>query len=114
MDGSRTAFAAARGMIFIQHQSRVFGMQLPIYDNDSIGVYTGSRHEIATLTGAIVRQLIEHHLASVALQHAVASSISVGAELPPTPYRRSLLRMPLDQPAREERAVARRARRRRA
>lgn len=102
--------ATPRGMIFVQHQSRTFGMQIPIYETDMIRVYTPSRHEIAALSGAIVLRLIEHYLAGVALEHAIAHSVTDGLQLPPTPYRRALVHM--DQPVRDMRAVARRSRKR--
>lgn len=95
-------------MIFT-HYSRVFGVQLPIQDGDTIRVVDASYQEIAVLDGMLVRQILEHHLAAVALQHALGVEVHRPIE---TPYRRALARITLNRDVREMRAVDRRSRKR--
>lgn len=96
-------------MINITHECRVWGMQLPIAENDTIRVTDHQRYEIAVLDGTFLRQLLEHHLAGVALQQALATEVQRPVA---TPYRRQLVRAVLARETKEMRAVQRRSRKR--
>ena len=97
-------------MLRLVHVCRSEGLQLPIADHDCIKVVDAMCYEIVLLDGALLRQLVEHHLAGVALQQALAVGVQRPVE---SPYRRPLARLALDRAQQAQRALARRSRKRR-
>ena len=93
--------------MIVSHYSRTFGMKLPVADGDTFYVVDAQHHEIATLEGHLVRQILEHHLAVVALDLAVGRAVT---RPPATPYRKALAAVPFTSEQKLQRAALRRAR----
>ena len=95
-------------MIFhIIHVCRSAGVQLTIADHDAIKIVDALLYEVVVFDGALLRQLVEHHLMGVALQQSLA--VEVQRPLI-SPYRRPLARLSLDRQIQATRALARRSR----
>jgi hypothetical protein len=85
--------------MILSHVSRVFGVRLPIHDNDLIVVLDNavSCRPVAELEGELLLQIIQHHLTGLALQATLAQ-------------RKPLALVPFSAAQREAHARARRAR----
>ena len=50
-------------------------MQWPLRDNDDVRIWTSGHELVATLSGRLLRQLVELHLATAALQADVGTQL---------------------------------------
>jgi hypothetical protein len=94
--------------MIVVHVNRALGTQLPLHDGDTVKVLDGQLFVIAELSGELVRSLIEHHLAGVALQAAIGREVRQST---PTPYRKALAWLPFSAVQRAQHARKRKERR---
>jgi hypothetical protein len=74
-------------MLTLHVNFRDHGFRWPLHDDYEVEVWT-TRHElVATVTGRVIRQLVEHHLQGGLLQLEAATTLALRRPLAPAPRR---------------------------